>query len=106
MRKPGFQMADFRQLHAWDVTPAEAQAIQNRRRGEVRVEPLDVEGVETVAGADISFDRGTETVFAGVVVLRLPGLEVVENVGVRTRTMFPYASGLLSFREAPPLLEA
>jgi deoxyribonuclease V len=99
-------MAGFRELHPWEVTPEEAREIQNRLRGEVRVEPLDVEAVQTVAGADLSFDKGSETVFAGIVVLRLPSLEVVKEVGVKTVSRFPYVPGLLSFRETPPLLEA
>jgi deoxyribonuclease V len=99
-------MASYRQLHPWDVSVTEAQAIQNRLRGEVRVEPLDVAAITTVAGADISFDRNSETVFAGFVVLRLPELAVVEEAGLSTRATFPYVPGLLSFRETPPLLEA
>jgi deoxyribonuclease V len=99
-------MATYRQLHPWTVTPQEAQAIQNRLRAEVRVEPLDVDAIRTVAGADISFDKGADTVYAGFVVLRLPTMEVVERAGVRTRAVFPYIPGLLSFRETPPLLEA
>jgi deoxyribonuclease V len=99
-------MTSYRQLHDWNVTPAEAQAIQNRLRGEVRVEPLDMDAIRIVAGADISFDRNSETVFAGFVTLRLPEREVVEKVGVRTQATFPYVPGLLSFRETPPLLEA
>src|SRR5919197_1230276 len=55
-------MARYRQLHAWDVTPAEAQAIQNRLRAQVRVEPLEVDHLKAVAGADLSFDRGSDTV--------------------------------------------
>jgi deoxyribonuclease V len=99
-------MPDPLHLHPWDVTPAEAQSLQNRLRGEVREEPLEVDAVRTVGGADISFDRGSDTVFAGVVVMDLRSGEVVERVGVRTEARFPYVPGLLSFREAPPLLEA
>jgi deoxyribonuclease V len=65
-----------------------------------------MDAIRIVAGADISFDRNSETVFAGVVTLRLPEREVVEKVGVRTQATFPYVPGLLSFRETPPLLEA
>ncbi len=93
-------------MHDWDVTTAEARAIQNRLRGEVRVEPLDVEAIDMVAGADLSFDRGSDTVFAGVVVLRLPSTELAERAGVRAVARFPYVPGLLSFREIPPLMEA
>lgn len=99
-------MADYRPLHDWEVTPEEAAAIQNRLRAQVRVEPLDVAAVETVAGADVSFDRGGETVFGGFVVLRLPKLSVIESAGVRARATFPYIPGLLSFRETPALLQA
>src|SRR5262249_15249737 len=79
---------------------------QNRLRGEVRVEPLDLERIQTVAGADISFDRGTDVAYAGFVVLRLPALDQVERAGVRTEATFPYVPGLLFFRETPALLEA
>ena len=99
-------MASYRNLHSWSVTPSEAQAIQNRLRAAVRVEPLDVGALRTVAGADLSFDKGSDTVFAGVVVLRLPTMELVEKAGVRTQAVFPYIPGLLSFRETPPILEA
>src|SRR5262245_907989 len=93
-------------FHAWDVSPAEARAIQERLRDQVRIEPLDLDAVRTIAGADISFERGSETVFAGFVLLRFPDLELVEQVGVRTASTFPYVPGLLSFREVPPLLQA
>jgi deoxyribonuclease V len=93
-------------LHPWEVSIEEARAIQRRLRDQVRVESLDVDAIQTVAGADLSFGRGSDDVFAGIVVLRLPGLEVVERAGVRTKARFPYVPGLLSFRETPPLLEA
>jgi deoxyribonuclease V len=103
---PAGDLPRIEPLHAWDVTVAEAQAIQRRLRAAVRLEPLDLSCLRTVAGADLSFDRGADTVFAGFVVLALPGLEVVDRAGVRTTATFPYVPGLLSFREAPPLLEA
>ncbi len=60
----------------------------------------------TIAGADISFNKFSETVYAGIVVLSLPDLRIVETAGVRSVAKFPYVPGLLSFREAPSLLEA
>ncbi len=98
-------MAHFEQLHEWTLTPREAVALQKSLRGRVRVEPLARE-VETVAGADISFDKYSPVLYAGIVVLRLPSLEVVEEVGVVSESKFPYVPGLLSFRETPPVLEA
>ncbi|MBX6313755.1 MAG: endonuclease V, partial [Isosphaeraceae bacterium] len=61
---------------------------------------------ETVAAADVSFDRGGETLYAAVVVVRAGTFELVERVGVAGPARFPYIPGLLSFREAPVLIEA
>ncbi|CDM67092.1 deoxyribonuclease V [Pyrinomonas methylaliphatogenes] len=98
-------MAHFQNLHSWALSPREAVELQRSLRGKVRIEPLGRE-IGTIAGADISFDKFSSTVYAGIVVLRLPSLEVIEEVGVRSEAQFPYVPGLLSFRETPPLLEA
>ena len=98
-------MASYKKLHEWDLTPREAVELQKRMRGSVRLGPL-ARRVETVAGADISFNKFDPTIYAGIVVLRLPSLEVVEEVGVVSESRFPYVPGLLSFRETPSLLEA
>jgi deoxyribonuclease V len=87
------------------MTPREAVELQKSLRERVRLRPLE-KTVETVAGADISFNKFSETVYAGLVVIRLPSLEVVEEVGVVSQTRFPYVPGLLSFRESPSVLEA
>jgi deoxyribonuclease V len=98
-------MASYEQLHEWEMTPREAVELQRSLRERVRIAPLRKK-VKTVAGADISFNKFETTVYAGVVVLALPSLEVIEEVGVVSETKFPYVSGLLSFREAPSVLEA
>lgn len=98
-------MASYEQLHDWNLTPREAVELQKTLRERVRIEPLTGQ-INTIAGADISFDKSSETVYAGVVVLRLPGLEIVEEAGVVATAKFPYVPGLLSFREAPSVLEA
>ncbi len=101
---------EYQKLHTWDVSEAQAKEIQGRLAGQVRQEPLDAQGVRLVTGSDMSFAGGedprTTPVFAGFVTLRLPAFEVVEQAGVQTVSPFPYIPGLLSFREAPPLLEA
>jgi deoxyribonuclease V len=99
-------MAQYEKLHDWTLTPREAIELQKKLHERVRVEPLGARRVETVAGADISFNKFEPTVYAGIVVLRLPSLEVVEEVGVVSETHFPYVPGLLSFRESPSVLEA
>ena len=61
----------------------------------------------TVAGMDVSYDRKSPWIFAAVVVLRLPALELVDQAVVaRARATFPYVPGLLSFRESPAGLAA
>ena len=59
----------------------------------------------TLAAADVSFDRGGDTLFAAVVVVEAENFAVVERVGLASPARFPYVPGLLSFREAPALLE-
>jgi deoxyribonuclease V len=98
-------MAKYEQLHDWTMTPREAVELQKSLRERVRLQPLKKE-VRTVAGADISFNKFSPVVYAGLVVMRLPSLEVVEEVGVVSETKFPYVPGLLSFRESPSVLEA
>lgn len=87
-------------------TVADAVDLQIRLREQVREEPLDVDTIHLVAGADISFERFGSEAWAGIVVLRLEDMQIVDEVVVRTFVRFPYVPGLLSFRESPPLLEA
>lgn len=99
-------MATYQLLHDWtDITPAEAVALQQQLRSQIRTEPL-TKTPQTIAGCDISFNKFEETVYAGIVVLNLETGETVEEVGVVSTATFPYVPGLLSFREIPSLLEA
>lgn len=95
----------MKNLHPWDVTPAQARAIQEQLR-ERLVRRDDFAPIETVAGLDIGFEDGGKTTRAAVVVLRLPGLERLQRALARCPTSFPYIPGLLSFREIPAGLEA
>ncbi len=89
--------------HPWNVSPQEAMAIQERLARLVREEPLPGP-VTRVAGIDMSV-RG-DRVQAAVVVLDFPSLQVVEEAVWQGDVPFPYIPGLLSFREAPPVLRA
>ena len=91
--------------HPWDVTPAEARALQERLRGYVEREDR-LGAVRRVAGVDVGFEDGGRTTRAAVVVLSFPDLAPVEQVLARRPTAFPYVPGLLSFREIPAVLEA
>ncbi|WP_253444426.1 deoxyribonuclease V [Halomonas sp. Y3] len=97
-------------LHDWNLSPAEAIALQKRLAG--RVEREDRLGeVRHIAGVDIGFEQGGTITRAAVVVLawppRGPGVfDVVEEVVHREPTRMPYIPGLLSFREVPAALAA
>ncbi len=87
------------------MTVAEARAIQERLRERVR-ERDEPGAPRLVAGADVSYDRGSPVLYAAVALLDAESLETVEVAGVRAEARFPYVPGYLSFREIPPLLEA
>jgi deoxyribonuclease V len=95
----------IQELHDWNLTPTEAVRLQRDLADRVDARsPLG--RFELIAGADVSYERFGKTLFAGVVVLRLPELTVVEKVEAVWESAFPYVPGLLSFREAPALLAA
>lgn len=98
-------MAEYTPLHDWNLSATEAVALQQQLRHQIRIEPLS-KPPETIAGCDISFNKFEETVYAGIVVLRLDTLETVDQSGVVSTATFPYIPGLLSFREIPALLDA
>jgi deoxyribonuclease V len=95
----------IRSLHSWNLKPKAAVALQRQLADRVETGPA-LEEVELVAGADISYNRFSPTIYAGVVVVRLNDGEVIERSGVVTDTAFPYVPGLLSFREGPAVLKA
>ncbi len=95
----------MRRLHPWRVSYAQAVAIQQRLKDRVRVEPF-VGTPRLVAGTDVAYSAATHRMYAAVVVLRLPTLEVVERGHAVRLARFPYIPGLFTFRELPPLVAA
>lgn len=90
----------------WEVTPAEARAIQRRLAGQV-IASGEPANVAVVAGVDISVGpRGSNAGRAAVVLLRWPSLEPIEQAIERATVHFPYVPGLLSFRELPLIVPA
>ncbi len=94
------------QVHPWNVSPAEAAAIQSRLAPQVIERDEVGQQVRYVAGTDLSSHTSRGQVTAAVVVLSFPDLQVAEQSVVQAHVDFPYVPGLLSFRETPPLLEA
>jgi deoxyribonuclease V len=92
-------------FHSWNLSPAEAVAMQRELRP--RVVLADRLGpVRRVAGVDVGFEAGGTVTRAAVAVLAYPELALVESAIARRPTEFPYVPGLLSFRELPAVLEA
>lgn len=97
---------EIKRLHGWQLeSTSQAIELQHRLAGEVSKysEPLSP---RYIAGVDISVKRGDEIATGTAVVLSYPELEVVETRIAKGRLDFPYVPGLLSFREAPLILDA
>jgi deoxyribonuclease V len=92
-------------LHSWNLSPTEAVALQRAlaQRVDVRTPLADF---ELVAGADVSYTRFSNLFYAAVVIVRASDGVLVEVQEAKGEVFFPYVPGLLSFREAPILLEA
>lgn len=91
--------------HAWNVTPAEARAIQEKLRSEVSAKNApSLKNIEHVAGIDISIRN--DRAIAAIVVLDFETLQIVDFATHEADIPFPYVPGLLSFRECPSILAA
>jgi deoxyribonuclease V len=89
----------------WDLTPTQARAVQDALAQRVQVRPLAAPP-RLVAGADTSYNLGSNRVAGAVVVWDTVAGRVVETATAVVDTPFPYVPGLLTFREAPALMPA
>ena len=95
----------IRQLHTWDVAPKQAQEIQRELAEQVlRIDHIGA--VRTVAGVDMAVRTTGREGRAAVVLLDYPELKPREIQVAEREITFPYVPGLLSFREAPLVLDA
>lgn len=94
------QPSDYKTL-----TPSQAIAYQHELRKSIEIKSLQKD-IHLIGGADISFNKNEDTVYAGIIILSYPDMKVVNEVTVIAETTFPYISGLLAFREIPALLDA
>ncbi len=93
------------QLHAWDLTVAEARETQARLAATVSRTGV-VGEPRFIAGVDVSVSRERRLATGAVVVLEYPALAPVEVRVIGGSLGFPYVPGLLSFREARHILAA
>jgi len=91
--------------HRWNIPPAEAIALQQRLACKVRVEPLRG-AVRTVAGTDCAFLDGGRRIVAVAVLCDAESMAVLATARQVRACRFPYVPGLLSFREAPAVIDA
>lgn len=62
--------------------------------------------IKYIAGTDVSYKDSIDMMVGAFVVLDANTLEVVDIAYHQMQITFPYITGLFSFREVPPLLEA
>lgn len=91
--------------HRWDLSPAEARALQSQLAQRVITEiNFDLAEVQTVAGVDVSVRKGMAR--AAIVVLQITDMAPVDCATFEVPVTFPYIPGLLTFREGPSVLGA
>ena len=95
----------YLKLHTWNVDYKKAVEIQERLKKSIILKG-STKNCKLIAGADVSYTKGSEIFYASVVVFNLQTMERVEEVTASGKVDFPYIPGLLSFRESPILLKA
>ena len=83
---------DIPDLHGWEVSSGEAIEIQRRLKEKVVLERIKRE-IRYSAGLDVSYAKGSRTIWGGVVVLDFPSLCQVEQRWAQSAVSFPYIPG-------------
>lgn len=95
----------IKDLHDWDLSYAEAIALQKELAPRVEIVSVDTEP-KIVAGLDCAFTKDGKRIIAAAIVMKLPSFDIIETKSACQKVQMPYIPGLLSFREAPACLEA
>ena len=98
-------MVKVRAIHDFDLSPREAIAVQRELAQQVIPRGAMPRPLRRVLGVDCAPSRDGR-LFAAAVLCQAPSWEVVESTVVSGEPGMPYVTGLLSFREAPLVLEA
>jgi len=86
-------------------TIEEATALQLIMREQLVLKPLG-KNITTIGGADISYNKDSLKVFAGIVVLNYPEMTLRSYSLFEHETTFPFVHNYLGFREVPALMLA
>lgn len=95
----------YQNLHSWNITYSEAVNIQQELSSCIIIQNYETNPI-LVAGADVSYSKGSDIFFSGIIVFEIPSMAIVEEATAQGKVDFPYIPGLLSFRESPILLKA
>lgn len=88
-----------------NLSISQATQIQNELREKTDITERELD-ITTVAGADISLNLYSSTIYAGIIILSFPQLIPLSYSLVKAETNFPYVPGYLAFREVPALAKA
>lgn len=89
-----------------NLTLTQATAIQDDLRAKLRFDLAEDVDFNTIGGADISFNKGSNQFFAAIVILSFPNMTLQSYALAHGSSDFPYIPGFLGFREVPSLLKA
>ena len=92
-------------LHRWDLSPSEAVRIQEALKGKIRLRFPKI-FPQRIAAGDVAYDRSGAILYGAFLSFTYPDLMLLERSWAQRKVTFPYIPGLLTFREAPVLLQA
>lgn len=86
----------------WNLTPSEAIKLQKELKEKIDLSPY-TGPLQRIGGADISYNKNDDTIYAGIIVLDYQTMQPLCRSTIIDKMRFPYIPGLLSFREIPSL---
>lgn len=92
-------------LHRWDLSPSEAIRIQEALKERIRLRFPKI-SIQRIAAGDVAYDRSGHILYGAFLLFSYPDLILLERSWAKRKVTFPYIPGLLTFREAPALLQA
>jgi deoxyribonuclease V len=99
-------MLKSRLSHRWCLSVDEAKTMQARLAGLVQRSDRLPPTISRVAGVDVAYETRGNRLYAAVVTLDFETFSILETATHADSACFPYISGLFSFREIPPLVQA